>query len=55
MLIAVVFWLGGYLIWMLGFLFIDVYSTSMLAKWGVIGLVESIVAALAGGWVYRED
>lgn len=54
-LVGVVFWFGGYLIWMLGFTFIDLYSNSMLVKWGVIGLVEQIMAALAGAWVYRED
>jgi hypothetical protein len=26
----------------------------MLVMWGLIGLVEFIVAALVGGWIYRE-
>jgi len=30
------------------------FAGRMLATWGALGLIEMIVATLAGGWLYRE-
>lgn len=53
-IVAVALWFGGYLLSLLGYGMLGLYPTGMLVMWGVVGLVELIVAALAGGWVYRE-
>jgi len=52
--IAVAVWIAGYLVSLLGYYMIGIFPTSMLALWGLVGLIEVIVAALVGGWVYRE-
>lgn len=54
MIVACVFWAGGYLISLIGFSMLGIYPTGMLVMWGVVGLVEMNVAALVGGWIYRE-
>jgi hypothetical protein len=51
---ALTLWTGGMLLSILGYSMVGLYETSMLVMWGIIGLVELIVAALAGGWIYRE-
>jgi hypothetical protein len=52
--VAVVLWFASYLVSLLGYHMIGLYPTSMLALWGLVGLIELIVAAMVGGWVYRE-
>lgn len=52
--IAIAFFLGGYFLSLLGYQMIGLYPESLLATWGVIGLVEMIIGALIGGWIYRE-
>jgi hypothetical protein len=54
-LVAAFLWFGGYLLSLIGYYISGIYPGGMLMKWGVVGLVEMILAALAGGWVYRED
>jgi hypothetical protein len=54
-LVAVFLWCGGYLLSLIGYYISGIYPAGMLVKWGVVGLVEMVLAALAGGWVYRED
>jgi hypothetical protein len=54
-LVAVFMWSGGYLLSLIGYYISGIYPGGMLVKWGVVGLVEMILAGLAGGWVYRED
>jgi hypothetical protein len=51
---AVALWAGGYLLSLIGYGMIGMYPGSMLTIWGVVGLAEMILAAIAGGWVYRE-
>lgn len=53
-IVAVAMWIGGYLLSLIGYQMIGLYPSSMLAAWGAIGLVEMIVAAMVGGWIYRE-
>lgn len=52
--VAVALWLGGYVLSLIGLGMIGLYPTGMLVMWGVIGLLELILAALVGGWIYRE-
>jgi hypothetical protein len=54
LLIAVVFWLCTYCATILGYSMLGLYPVSMLGLWLVIGLVETIAAALLGAWIYRE-
>ncbi len=51
---GVVLWFGGFLLSLIGYHMIGLYASGMLLLWGVQGLVELIVAALVGGWIYRE-
>jgi hypothetical protein len=52
--VAVVLWCGGYLLSLVGYQAVGMYPTGMLVMWGIIGIVEMIIAALVGGWIYKE-
>jgi len=52
--VALALWLGGYVLTLLGYAMLDFFPRGLLVIWGVIGLVELVLAGLAGGWVYRE-
>ena len=54
-LVAVVVWVSSYLLSLIGFNMIGLYPKTMLTLWGLIGLIELIVAANVGGWIYRES
>ncbi len=54
-IVALALWFGGFLINLIGYGMIGLYPMGMLTIWGVQGLVELIVASLAGGWIYREE
>lgn len=53
-IVAVALWLGGYFPSLVGYEMMELFPTRMLAQWGVVGLVEMILAAILGGWIYRE-
>lgn len=53
-LAAVALWCGGTLVSLIGYAMLGMYPTGMLAVWGVIGLVELVIAGVIGGWIYRE-
>jgi hypothetical protein len=53
--VAVVLWCGGYLASLLGYQMLGLFPVRMLVLWGTVGLGEMIVAALVGGWIYRES
>lgn len=52
--VAVVFWIGGYFMAILAYCTMELFPTSLLVSWGVISLIEMIVATVAGAWIYRE-
>lgn len=54
-LAGTVIWLSGNVLALIGYQMIGIYPTSMLVMWGGIGLVEMNLAALVGGWIYREE
>jgi hypothetical protein len=33
---------------------LGIYPNGMLVMWGVVGLLEMMVAAMVGAWIYRE-
>ena len=53
-IVAVAYWIGGYFVSLLGYQIMGLFPTGMLVTWGILGLVEMILAALAGAWMYRE-
>lgn len=53
-LVAVFLWLGGSFLSLVGYQMVGMYPNGMLVMWGIVGIVEMIIAALVGGWIYRE-
>jgi hypothetical protein len=53
-IVAVALWLGSTVLSLAGYYMLGLYPPGMLVMWGLVGLVELIVAALVGGWIYRE-
>ena len=53
-IVAVALWLSSTVVALVGYQMIGIYPSSTLVVWGVIGLVEMILAGLAGAWLYRE-
>lgn len=53
-IVAVAYWIGAYFVSLLGYQLLGLFPTGMLITWGILGLVELILAALAGAWMYRE-
>lgn len=51
---AITLWTGGYLLSLMGYNMLGLFPSSLLVTWGLVGLLEMIVAALVGGWIYRE-
>jgi len=55
LLVACAFWLGGTVTSILGYRMIGLFPDSLLVSWAIVGLFEAVVAAMIGGWLYRED
>ena len=53
-IVSIALFLGGYLPGLIGFHIIGLYSSDLLVKWGVQGVLETIVAGVLGAWVYKE-
>jgi hypothetical protein len=53
--VALALWLGGYLLSLIGYYMLGMYPTGMLVMWGIVGLLEMIIGAMVGGWIYREE
>jgi len=51
---GVAFFLGSTLLSLLGWGMLGLFPARMLATWAAIGLVEVVLAALVGGYVYKE-
>jgi len=52
--VAVAFWAGGYVMALIGSQMLGLFTGAVLIQWGAVGLIELVLAALVGGWVYRE-
>ncbi len=53
-IVGIVFWLIGYFLPLVGDHLMGIVPTGMMITGSLWGLVEIGIAALAGGWVYRE-
>ena len=53
-IVSIALFLGGYLTGLIYYGVIGLFSSDLLVKWGVQGLIETIVAGIAGAWVYKE-
>lgn len=54
-IVGVALWLSGYLMSLIGYQMMGLFSQSLLVTWGVVGLVEVVLASILGAWIYRED
>lgn len=52
--VAVALWVGGYLLSLFGYQMLGLFPGRMLVLWGRVGLVEMVLAALVGGWIYLQ-
>lgn len=53
-IVAVGLWVGGYVLSLLGYMMLGLFPTGMLVMWGVIGLIEMIIATVVGASIYQE-
>ena len=53
-IVAVALWLSGYVVSLIGYHLINLYPPRMLFHWGLVGLLEMVVASIIGAWIYRE-
>jgi hypothetical protein len=53
-IVAVALWAGGYLLSIIGAGLMGMLPSGLLVWWAAVAVVEMVLAALAGGWVYRE-
>jgi len=53
--VALALWAGVTLVSLIGYHMLGLFPDAMLAIWGVIGLVELLLAVMVGAWVYKED
>lgn len=53
-IVAVVLWLGSYVVSLIGYHVINLFPPRMLLHWGLIGLFEMVLASIVGAWIYRE-
>jgi hypothetical protein len=51
---GVAFFLGSTLLSLLGWGMLGLFPARMLVTWAVVGLVEVVLAALLGGYIYKE-
>ena len=53
--ITVAFWASGYLLQLIGYHMGGFYPDALLVMWSWQGLVSMVLAALVGGFIYKED
>jgi hypothetical protein len=53
-IVAVALWVAGYLVSLIGYQMLHLFPPRMLVLWGSIGLIEMVLAAQLGAWIYRE-
>ena len=53
-IVAVAFFVGSTLLSILGFRMLGLFPDGMLLTWALVGLVEAVLAALLGGYIYTE-
>jgi hypothetical protein len=53
-IVAVALWLGGGVVGLLGAAMVGLFPSRLLVTWAAIGLIELVLGAAVGGWIYRE-
>ena len=53
-LVGVAMFAGGYVPSLIGYNMLGIFSAGLLVTWAVVGLIEIVIATMAGAWVYRE-
>ncbi|UCF40937.1 MAG: hypothetical protein JSW43_00935 [Gemmatimonadota bacterium] len=53
-IVAVALWFGSMFLSLMGYHMMNLFPPGLLVMWGVMGLVEWILAALLGGVIYKE-
>ena len=53
-IVSVALFIGGYLPGFIDYHVIGLYPDDLLVKWTFQGVIEYIIAGIAGAWVYRE-
>ena len=53
-IVAVALWSGSMVLSLVGYQMMGLFPHTLLVTWGIVGLVEWILASLLGGWIYRE-
>jgi hypothetical protein len=53
-LVAVVLWVGAYVVSLMGYEMLGLFPARMLVLWGTVGLGEMILASIVGACIYRE-
>src|SRR5882672_28794 len=53
-IVSIAMFLGGYVPGLIDHHVIGLYPDDMLVKWGLQGLIETVIAGVAGAWVYKE-
>lgn len=51
---GVALWIGGHFLALMGYHMLGLFPPGLLVLWGIVGLVEMVLAALLGGVIYRE-
>jgi len=54
MIVACVYWVGGYLLSLTGYQMMGLFSPGLLSLWGAIGLIEMNLASVLGARIYRD-
>jgi len=52
--VAVALWFGSTVMSLAGYSMMGLFPPTVVIQWGLIGLVEMILASMLGGWLYRE-
>ena len=53
-IVSIAMFLGGYVPGLIDHHVIGLYPDGLLVKWGLQGLIETVIAGVAGAWVYKE-
>jgi hypothetical protein len=53
-IVSIMLYLGGFVPGLIDHHVLGLYPDDLLVKWGVQGLVEMVIAGVAGAWVYKE-
>lgn len=53
--VAIALWCGGHLLSLIAYQMFGLFPVKILVLWAVVGLVEMILAASLGAWLYKES